>query len=481
MSVEAAQNWFSGHQEFIPALDHFHDRVTELLNQEVTTLAEIASVIMFDPGMSTLLLRQVNTKLKTNGRAGIDTLHTAVGHLGKPAIAKLIARHKKIGEVCSHKAAINSYRQLLSEGCHALVQLDGFASMQGISNVEDMRTATLLYNLGAQHACLFDPDKYQEYLNRLKVDGQSKNLAADIFGFDFIQLGKLLAQEWALPELVVESLESTINSGRKSRLIQLAANIAHQAERGWYHKAMYNAQKKCADYLNISLEEARRSIQNTAIKAARSSPIDDVFYAAAQLILMPDIKQVSIPNPVSNAPENVKATQHLSLAEQIKLLLQTREVNQSNILNSLLIDLQKNLNFSRVVLMLLSNDKTNLKTRSTKGLEADSTFNQLELEVAQSGLIKSLLQKPHAVRIDPANYKKYQAMLPGKFQAVCQCNNFAVMSIFIGNKPIGLVYCDRHQIEKPIDNASYQAFKSSVMIASKALTYLAKLKARAAA
>lgn len=481
MSVKAAQDWLSNHPAIIPAFDSYHDSVICLLNQEVASLAEIADVIMYDPGMTTLLLQRVNSKLQKSKQPGIDTVHTAIGHLGKPAVTNLLTQHKKLSDVCSHEAAINSYRQLLSERYHALVQLDVFTTMQGISTVDDMRSAVLLCNIAELHVCLSDPDKYQSYRSRLKGGEDEKNTSMEIFGFDFDQLGKILAQEWALPELVIESFESWEHRGRKSRLIQLAADVAYQAEFGWYHKTMYAAQKNCADYLNISPEEACRSIQKAAIMAARSSPIANVFPAAARLILLPDAKPVKILRSVAAMPASQNITTPVSLDEQLMSLLKKPGVNQSGILSLLLSGLQKELSFSRVVLILLSPDKRKLITKTGKGLESESAFNNLQLEIDESGLIKSLLQKPQALCIDASNYKKYENLLPRKLKAACLCDNFVMMSIFIGNTPIGLVYCDRQHLETAIDSTSYRAFKSSVMMASKALTYLAKSKTSAIA
>ncbi len=481
MSVKAAQNWLSDHPAFIPAFDSFHERVIRLLNREVASLAEVADVIMFDPGMSTLLLQKVNSKLKKSRRPGIETVHTAMGHLGKSAITNLITQHKKLSDVCPQKAAINSYRQLLSERHHSLVQLDLFSRMQGIKNVDDMRSAVLLCNLAELHVCVNDPDKYQRYRSRLKSSMDEKSTSMEIFGFELAQLDKLLVQEWLLPELVIESCESSEHTGRKSRLIRLATELAYQAEFGWYHKAMSVEQKKCAAFLDINQQEACRSIQKAAIMAARSSPVTHVFPAAARLILLPDVKPVKISKPAVITPISQKKTIPASLDRQLMVLLKKPGVDQSAILSLLLNGLQKELGFSRVVLMLLSTDKRKLITRIGKGLEAEHAFNHLQFEITQSALIKSLLQKPQALCIDAGNYKKYENLLPGNLKASCLCDNFVLMSIFIGNRPIGLLYCDRQNSDQTIDNACYKEFKSSVMNASKALTYLVKTKARAIA
>lgn len=474
MSVAAAQSWLSSHDQPIPTLDEFHDQVLALLKQGVASLAEVADIVMLDPGMSITILDNVNARLKKSKRPGIQTVHTAMGHLGKTAVTNIISHYKKLSEAGTEQAVLNNYRQLISQNYHALAQLDSFAKLQGISALDDMRAALLLYNLGELQTCLFDPDKYQQ---ASKADNKS---IVETFGFEFIELGRLLAHKWHLPDLLIESFESTKNTGRKSRLIQLAADIARQAESGWYHKAMATAQKNSADFLSISMEEARCLIQQTAIQAANTSPVEGVFVAAARLILLPDLVKVASPKSVQASPPVERVTTQISLPEQIRALLQSQQANQSNILSLLLNGLQANLNFSRVALMLLSPDKSKLATRAGKSLE-ESALNKLQFEVAQSGLIKSLLQKPQALRINASNYKKYEAMLPGKLRAACLCDTFVIMSIFVGNSPIGLVYCDRQQIEASIDNESYQAFKSSVMMTSKALTYLVKTKADATA
>lgn len=481
MSGIAVQNWLANHKGVIPAYDQFHKRVSELIKRDVASLGEIAHAMLLDPGMAVALLQQVNSKLKQARRPGVDTLHTAIGHLGKPSIANLVSRQKKLGENSTLSASGAHFRQLLNQNYHALMQLDLLAGMQGISTVDDMHVAVLLNNLGEIYVCLLDPEKYRQYLNLTKAGNNSTKAATEIFGFNFTELSRTLAFNWALPELLIESLDESTKTGRKARLVREAAEIARQAEFGWYHKSMYAAQKSCAEFLDTTVEAMVKHIHNTAILASQTSPYSDVISPAGRLILLADIIMPQKPKQEAKPAAITQAVPPSPLPEQIKTLLKNPATSQSTVLNLLLNGLQKNVGFSCVALLLISDDKQRLETRTGRGLESNPALSKLKLDINQAGLIKNILQKPQALLINGGNYKKYERLLPGHFKAASMCDNFVMMTIFLGNKPIGLVYCDRQTVEQAIDAESYNMFKSSVMMTSKALTYLVKRNAKSAA
>jgi len=479
MSEQAASDWLKNHPGSIPAFDDYHQQVVKMLQEGVASMGEIADIIMFDPGLSATILRDVNSKLKNSHRPVVETVHTAMGHLGKPAIAKLVNEHPILSSSDPNIETINRYRQLLSQNKHALAQLDSFAQIQGISTVDDMRAAMLLHNLGEFYLCLFDIEKYQAYRQALTTKQDIKKLAEKVFGFDFGHLGKFLSQHWHLPELVMESFKPAQKTGRKARLIQLAGAISRAAELSWYNPAMQEAQKSCASYLNLTTDETWFQIQTTALGVARDENLDNVMPAASRLILLPDVDMPA----EKNAPKPVTEVKSPppSFENRLRLLLQSRQASQSQVINLLLDNLHQELGFSRVVLMLLSGDKSTLATRTGKGLDKGSPFLKLQLDVVKSGILKSLLQKPQAVCINATTYRKYENSLPGQFKATCLCDNFIIMSIFIGNRPIGLIYCDRSISRDTIDKASYGQFKANIMMTSKALSFLAKRKTQAAA
>ena len=294
-----------------------------------------------------------------------------------------------------------------------------------------------------------------------------------------MHLGKLLSQQWALSDLLTESYETQKTRSRKASTIQLAGELAKQAELGWYHQTMLIAQNNCASFLNLTPKNTRQHIQSAALGAAQNSTISDVFPAAARLILLPDVDEPAIVKKSESLLSPPIETK--SLTDQIKALLQSPKTSQSVIINLLLDHLHKDMGFSRVVLMTVSKDKNTLQARKGKGLDDASSFLKLQLPIANAGLLKSLLQKPQALCLNTSSYRKYESSLPGIFKATCLCDNFALMSLFIGNKPIGLIYCDRSVSGEAIDKTTYSEFKTSIMTTSKALTVLAKRNIQTAA
>jgi HD-like signal output (HDOD) protein len=477
MSEKAAEDWLSNHQGALPAFDDSHHRVIEMLRLGIASMAEIADVAILDPGMNCRLLHAVNSKLKQSKRPAIDTVHTAVGHLGKPTITKLLREQKVLSDLCNNTVVLQNYRQLLSKTYHALEQMTAFSQLQGIHAIDDMRSAMLLRSIGELYVCLFDTDRYQQHLQQVR---QKKDLqAGNSFDFNFTELGRQLAKKYVLPELLSESFGKGRNTSLKARIIQLAADIADQAELGWQHKGMRNAQKNCANSLNLKPQDAWQHIVGASLQAARNAPIDDVLPAAARLIMLPDVDKPA--KAEARKPTAKTATQAISLSQQLKAMVQLPNPTQSQVLGLLLKGLHEDLNFSRVALMLISKDNNKILTRAGKGIPDDSPFLKLDIDIAQLGLLKSLMEKPQALSVNATSYKKYEPLLPGKFKATCLCNSFVLMSFFIGNKPAGMVYADRSRGTEEIDSATYQEFKSSVMTTGKILTYLAKHKTQASA
>jgi hypothetical protein len=361
----------------------------------------------------------------------------------------------------------------MSRTYHLLAQLDHFISFQGIHAINEIRSAALLHNVGEFCACLFDHDHYQQYQAKFRHLGSDANSAKPVFGFDFHELGRRYAEKSFLPALVSESLDENIPAGRKPRLIQLAADVSHQAEVGWYHTSMKATEEVCAAYLNQSLEGFDKHLQAVAIESARHCMFDDVLPAASRLIMLPDLEAPSAPTP---EPASKPTDSAHEFEARITALLQTANPTQAQLLDLLLGHLHDDLHLARVVLMLLSPDKTKLGTRAGKGLDEHSPIRKLVIDISSPNLLKTLIAKPQALWVESDDYQKYEASLPAKFKAGFLHESFYLMSLHVAGRPVGLIYCDRAQAVNRLEKLSYIKFKSAITLTGKALSYLVKRK-----
>jgi len=477
MSERAARTWLSSHHDVIPALEVLHRQALETLEDQNKTVGDLAAIVALDPGMSVTLYHEVNARLLHGRKQRVDSVQAALNLLGDSAIADLVMQHNVLSETHPDALRRQSYHQLISRSYHLLAQLERFTSFQGISTLDEIRSAALLHNIGEFCACLFDHERYHQYLAKFRENGVDTNSSKVIYNFDFHELGRIYAEKSYLPELVSESLEENVPRGRKARLIQLAADVSHQAEVGWYHSAMQATEQVCAAYLNQSLAGFDSHLQQVAIAAARSCPFDDVLPAASRLIMLPEPEMA-----VKPAAKMVtkSATDGHEFDNRIKALLQTSNPTQAQLLDLLLVHLHDELLLSRVVLMLLSPDQTKLGTRAGKGIDEHSPIRTLVIDIDRESLLKTLLRKPQSVWVDADSYHKFEAALPSRFKISFLHENFFLMSLHVGAKPIGLVFCDRAQAVAKLDRISYVKFKSAITLISKALTTLARRRQQAA-
>ncbi len=475
MSEQAARSWLSSHNDVIPALEIYHRWALQTLEDQTKTVGDLANIIALDPGLSASLYREVNSKQRNRGKSPVDSVHTALGLLGVSAIADLVMQHKMLGQTHPDAQCRQDYHQLMSRSLHMLAQLDFFCSFQGIRAINEIRSAALLHNIGEYCACLFDHAQYRRYQDKFLAMGSDANSAKPIFGFDFHELGRICAEKMYLPELVAESLDEKQPKGRKAHLIQLTADVSHQAEIGWYHSAMKATEEVCAAYLNQSLTGFDKRLQQVAIEAARNSPFSDVLSAAARLILLPDREPPKTPTPAPKVDKKPVAESQ-KFETRIRALLKMQKTTQAQLLDLLLSHLHDDLHLARVALMLISPDKSKLGTRAGKGIDEHSPIRTLVVDIGKSSLIKSILQKPQALWVEAESYRKYEVMLPLKFRAAFLHESFFLMSLHINNRPAALIYGDRASAVNRLDKASYANFKSAILLTGRALTYLGNLK-----
>jgi len=472
MSERAARTWLSAHHSVIPALETHHRLALKTLEDHSKTVGDLAAVIALDPGMSISLYHEVNSRLQRSGKRA-ESVQAALSLLSDSAIADLVMQHQVLHETHPDALRRQAYHQLVSRSYHLLAQLDYFISLQGISAVNEIRSAALLHNIGEFCACLFDYERYQQYQAEFIVNGIDANSSKTVFSFDFHELGRVYAEKSYLPALVTESLDENIPKGRKARLIQLAADVSHQAEVGWYHSSMQAIEQVCAAYLNQSLEDFDKHLQQVAIGAARSCPFSDALPAAVRLIMLPDLTNQA-PSAAETKPK--AASDGHEFDNRVKALLQTSRPTQAQLLDLLLNHLHDELHLSRVVLMLLSPDKTQLGTRAGKGIDEHSPIRTLVIDISRENLLKTLLLKPQSLWIDSGSYPKFEAALPARFKAAFLHENFFLMSLHVAGKAVGMVFCDRAQAVSELDKISYVKFKSAIALTSKALTTLARQK-----
>ncbi len=150
----------------------------------------------------------------------------------------------------------------------------------------------------------------------------------------------------------------------------------------------------------------------------------------------------TVAKPKLTIKEQPPITLDLSFNDQIRSLVKSPTATQTGIIELLIKELAEKHQLSRIVLMVLSKDGAVLLTRMSNGLDSQSTLLKLKIKVSQGGVINRLITNPQSLWVNSANFKKYKPLLPGNFRASCLSQNFFLMSLFIDEKPIGMIFYD---------------------------------------
>jgi HD-like signal output (HDOD) protein len=483
MAESHAQSWLALHHGIIPALDVYKQRAVEILQNPRKNLADLAAVIVLDPGMSLSLYQQANGRLLDRGKPAAESIDDALAALGNGAIIDLVTQHKTVFETQPEPAAQQAYHQLMSRIYYLLALVDEFIAIQGIRRVNETRSAAALHNIGEIHACLFDFRQYRKYQANFHVLGADVNSARPVFGFGFRELGRLICWRTLLPPLVAQSLGNTLESDRRVRVIQYAADISHQAEEGWDHPSMKATQAVCAHYLNQSIDGFEVLVQQTAIASARSCSIEDSLPAASRLVMLPEAKS----SPVSSAHRPASVTIGMPAGQipqadrnyqaRLKNLIKKRNIPREQLLDLLLDHLHEDLHLTRVLLLTLSDDRVKLGTRASRGIRRFSLLNELMINTDENRMFRSLLSKPLGLWVESANYAQYEDFLPASFRNSVLSENFFLMTIFSGAIPEGIIFGDRAHSVSALDRELFIRFKAAVLLTGNGLDRLSHQRA----
>ncbi len=119
------------------------------------------------------------------------------------------------------------------------------------------------------------------------------------------------------------------------------------------------------------------------------------------------------------------------------------------------------IHFDRGFACLLNPHQKTVRICYSEGFASTDPIRKLSIPLSQAPLITHLLRHPSSMHIEPHMIAKVSEKLPAEMMAKLGSNDFVLMSVFAGARPIGVVYADRIKSTNPhaIQPEDYEAFK----------------------
>lgn len=401
------------------ALPVFARTITELgklaPRGERAPLPDITEIVLHDPLLMLRLLHTVNNRRSRLG-AEITTVEHAIMMMGVQPFFQRFSRLVSVEDrLAADPAALATLRRLAARAHHAAYQARDWAIYRSDIESEEVFVAALLAELPEMLLACFAPQRAS--------------------AFSLAELRDALFDACRIPELLRDLADANSSAHPRVLNVALAAAIARHAESGWWGPALERDREAAAAFLHLAPDDATARIHRTAVLAARAWTWYGAPPAAAWLPMLPPPETPASPAPAP-APNGTQA-----------LLARTFD------------RLRQELGLGRVMFALVSADRQRLETKRLEGVAPDSPLANFSLGLARQSLFAQLLGKPQSVWLHDANRGNLQAFITPDMVRLLGREDFFAMSVFLKDRPLGLLYADARGGTRPLDEAAYQAFK----------------------
>ncbi|HEY3698208.1 MAG TPA: HDOD domain-containing protein [Spongiibacteraceae bacterium] len=447
---------------------------------------ELAKQLERDPALVLLLFREANRALARYDREA-HTLEHAVGLLGAGRVQQLFEQAPALD--MEHPFA-TSYRQVLLRSQHAAAQARLWAEGTGLWPAEEVFWSTLLaasplwlmaLEAGPALRTLEQTRARQGALANRQVIAQ--------LGCDPHALSTELAERWLLPQMsrlswqtkAIGDRRQWVQLARAARLEEPPVISGRELGELCHHPALVvalaNALAAEADWdwqshrtlrlLNAAAAACRRPLatiisycHKTAAEVSRAYADTNLPTPGAKLLgywnqtycwVAAPIKKSKTPTAQRSTVDQDAAaptakTAHAGdrlIAAVVQRLRAPAQINGAREALELGVKaLHKGIGFQRVAVFFVRPQNRELQTILSAGAEQSPALQQFRFPSQDSQLLTQLLTKPICLLIDAQNRSKYWPHFPDSLRVAINCDNFVLMPVFAGERPIALMYAD---------------------------------------
>jgi len=449
----------------LPTLASRKKACVSLLARRNCTLGDVISIVVVDPGLTVAVLQNVNRR-RGKKRVRIASVESAVNLIGQTQLKACIQEVPELETVCRAEN-LPMTLMLWERQRHAAAQATHWAQLREDKSPSECGIVALCAGLPELMTCVYRPDEYRAVFRAQdELGSQGAGVAR---GVDFAELGRQLVQRWCLPELLGDVFRSERYEFYRPLGIMLASELARLVDSGWYIAKTVTCLEVVAEYLGWPYDRCVEMVHQVAVRSARSGSLPGAVPAAARLVqqtgevVIADVAASNREVPEKNKSDD-RQTRLQGILLQFKQQLQGADLR--TVLTLTMSVLHKRLKFSRCVIFVLDKGKPSMQARIALG-EGAETLQQLRLDTGKSPVFSSLLKKPQSLLVNTQNRQRYAPHLPVEFDAA-SADSFACMSLFFGQRPIGVVYVDR-QSGKSFGADHYACFKNICGLANQSL------------
>ena len=203
-------------------------RITEMVDDPDSTTKGLAKVISQDPGLSVKLLRIANSAFYGRVKT-VESIEQALNVIGMQRLRDIVLGTAAIDTFNGIPNELVSMEDFWMHSIYCAIASRLLAKKIGNKNAETIFIAGLLHDIGQLVLFHERPEESRQALLLTIEDvNEPDTVEAEqhIFGFDHSQIGAALAEQWSLPDLLLNSILHH-HTPEKAKVFQQEVALVH--------------------------------------------------------------------------------------------------------------------------------------------------------------------------------------------------------------------------------------------------------------
>lgn len=254
---------FAKKSEKLCVLPDVYLRLKEIMDDEQSTLVDIANVLALDPALSSNLLKVANSALFNFPRE-IDSITKAISILGTSEVHNLINTYGATAAFSTVPKDIIDMDRFweISVDCALLCRF--LAQKKGLKNTKNLFLSGLLHNIGELVVMQTSP-KIAQYCQNYDKNETPWQRQQDVLGFTYAECSVALLTLWQLPQSIISPIKEYHHAYAEEKneaasLLYICTRLALlNSHPGMYSKKSFIGQHIMQD-LNITMSDLDEAI-----------------------------------------------------------------------------------------------------------------------------------------------------------------------------------------------------------------------------
>ncbi len=451
----------------LPAITSTAKMLDKFSNDDKSSLPKLSKAILHDQALSSCLLKVANNA-QHMGVSKVTTVSRATVVLGIQTVKNICLTAKLVDSLLASNTldyrVYGKLTKLMANSFFAAMLAKMMVPNYSDETQEEVYLAALLYGIGETAFWSAGGRVADQLVSTADIDAPGfKEYCEQEIGANFNSLSRGLAHTWNLSDLLIKALDQPENRTDEVKIVFFADKLSTIiAQPGESEKEYTQLLGKIAKIMKIPVPKLKARITQTREKSAKllnSYGADILINLIKPLPLTSDFNKNLCGSSVKKmSKEKILLTAFMNLTNLMK---SSRDINEY--LQITLVDMINTFKFDRCSFLMLSDNKTHVKSRFVFNKYALNDAAKISIDIHQSdNAIARVFDSKLPALISDYHHRQWRDSMTKELTEFIQEGSIAIIPVKIDEKVIGII-CAQHfanQVHVESDNLTKKIISS---------------------